>query len=429
MANPSRSQQANERIAGEGAGRDGNKNNANSISELSPNYEMPYINCTDFEMFENLQNNHQNITDLLNSKNLQNSIIQLISNYHENFNCSYQNESSFQNLNRNHNHKSLRSIHLNIRSLNKHKLILKSFLNDLNCCFDIIFLSETGNANIGEIEEVFDNYNFFIDTPKSGKGSKGGSGILVNKKSFDSFEEILESDCLNSNCKCTKCVIENKWMKLTSNKKSYIIGSIYRHPNGNTTHFIDSLNNILHKLDKNSTVIIAGDININLLDHQNTNVKAYLDTLMEHNILPCICIPTRITDTTATIIDHINVRLPIDKISTKISSGNIIKDISDHLPNFLLMDTEVKKTEERPLIRLYTKKNIEIYKENIAKEPPLLPHPRSNDPNLLLAEFTFNLNKMLNKYFPLTRTSRKKFKEKFPMSKKIESMIDRRNKL
>ena len=116
-------------------------------------------------------------------------------------------------------------------------------------------------------------------------------------------------------------------------------------------------------------------------------------------------------------------------MSTKISSGNIIKDISDHLPNFLLMDTEVKKTNERPLIRLYTKKNIKVYKENIEKEPPLLPHPRSNDPNLLLAEFTFNLNKMLNKYFPLTRTSRKKFKEKFPMSKKIESMIDRRNKL
>ena len=83
-----------------------------------------------------------------------------------------------------------------------------------------------------------------------------------------------------------------KWLKLASNKTSFIIGSIYRHPNGNTNHFIQSLQNILNKIDKKSTCIIAGDVNIDLVKQQNNSVNMYLETLMEHNILPYLCIPT-----------------------------------------------------------------------------------------------------------------------------------------
>ena len=145
----------------------------------------------------------------------------------------------------------------------------------------------------------------------------------------------------------------------------YIIGGIYRHPNGNIKHFIESLSNLLNKLDKKTTLIIAGDINIDLLKQQNPNVNLYTETLMENNILPYIYIPTRITDSTATIIDHINVRIPSNQINSKISSGNIINDISDHLPNFsdhlpnfFIMDCDIRKIKERPLTRLYNEKNI-----------------------------------------------------------------------
>ena len=89
---------------------------------------------------------------------------------------------------------------------------------------------------------------------------------------------------------------------------------------------------------------------------QNSNVNMYLETLMEHNILPYICIPTRLTDNTSTVIDHINVRIPINQIHTKISSGNIINDISDHLPNYFIMDSNITKIKDRPLIRLCNEK-------------------------------------------------------------------------
>ena len=148
---------------------------------------------------------------------------------------------------------------------------------------------------------------------------------------------------------------------------------------------------------------------------------------MAHNILPYICIPTRLTDSTATIIDHINVRIPVNQMHTKISAGNLINDISDHLPNYFIMDSNINKTKDRPLIRLYNEKNIKNYKRNLPNELPLLPHPRSNDPKILLAEFTYNLRKRLEKYFPLIRVSRKKFKEKCYITEEIKSMIKKRN--
>ena len=391
--------------------------------------ELPFQRCTDYEILVTCLSSNTKFLEQLENNNLSNNIIRQIPTLQENFSCNYQNEHSFQNVLKKHKPKSLKIFHQNIRSLNKNKLILKTYLDSLNCNFDLILLTETGNAKPDEIEEIFQNYKLYIDAPMIGKGSKGGAGILVNTSSFDYVEEIFENDNLKQKCNCTNCKIENKWLKLKSKNNSYIAGSVYRHPNGNTSHFIDSLEIQLNKLDKKSTCIMAGDINIDLIKQENKNVNLYLETLMEHNFLPLICIPTRITDISATIIDHINVRIPINHIHNKISAGNLINDISDHLPNFFIIDLEQTSTKERPLIRLYNEKNIKKIKRNIPNEPPLIPHPRSNDPNIILAEFTHNLNKLLNKYFPLVRISRKKFKEKKYITNEIKNMIKQRNKL
>ena len=78
--------------------------------------------------------------------------------------------------------------------------------------------------------------------------------------------------------------------------------------------------------------------------------------MLSYNLIPSIVIPTRITDRSMTLIDHIFVRLPKSKINNNIISGNLITDISDHLSNFAIIDIETKRSTERPLIRLFTKK-------------------------------------------------------------------------
>merc|ERR1739842_203526 len=102
--------------------------------------------------------------------------------------------------------------------------ILKSFLDSLNCNFDLIFITETGHGQPNEIEEIFKNYKFYIDAPIAGKGSKDGADILVNTNSFDSIEEIFENENLKHYCKCTNCKIENTRLKLKTKKNTYIAG-------------------------------------------------------------------------------------------------------------------------------------------------------------------------------------------------------------
>jgi len=54
--------------------------------------------------------------------------------------------------------------------------------------------------------------------------------------------------------------------------------------------------------------------------------------------MPTIIIPTRITSRTATLIDHIYYSESTkNSDSIKVKTGNFISDISDHLPNYLLL--------------------------------------------------------------------------------------------
>ena len=93
------------------------------------------------------------------------------------------------------------------------------------------------------------------------------------------------------------------------------------------------------------------------------------------------------------------------------------------------MDEEINCKKNRPWIRLFNKRNITNFNNNINQEPPLLPLPMFNDVNIVLAEFSYNLDRLLNKYFPLTKLSRKKSKEKPFINNEIRKMISKRNKL
>ena len=286
--------------------------------------ELPFSKCSDYEIISLCMSTNEKLLHLFESNNFSNQLINNFNTIKENFTCNYFNESSFKKVLNSHNSCSLKMVHTNIRSINKNKAILKLDLENLNCDFDLIFLSETGNAIPAEIEETFPNYTFLLDAPRLKRGSKGGSGILVNKNSFNSMDEIFENDKenLKGYCKCNNCVVENKWLKLTNNKKTYIVASIYRHPNGNIEHFANSLDRQLHKIDKKPTCILAGDINIDLVKTQNNNVNKYNEKLLEFNFTPCINIPTRLTEISATIIDHINIRVPSNKIRYKVSARN-----------------------------------------------------------------------------------------------------------
>ena len=122
------------------------------------------------------------------------------------------------------------------------------------------------------------------------------------------------------------------------NGKYLYLANIYRPPKDNLSNniiqqFIDELSIILNDLNHtNSTLIISGDFNIDLLKIPHRPIfRDYIETLIGFGLLPHLTLPTRISNFSAIIIDNIFSNYPY---KTSHSLGIIITEISDHFPYF-----------------------------------------------------------------------------------------------
>ena len=90
----------------------------------------------------------------------------------------------------------------------------------------------------------------------------------------------------------------------------------------------------MSKISKeNKLVFVMGDFNVNLLNYESHNkTNDFINTMVSHYLLPHILHPTRVTDHSATVIDNIFS----NNTSHKSVSGNIITQISDHFPQFII---------------------------------------------------------------------------------------------
>ena len=115
--------------------------------------------------------------------------------------------------------------------------------------------------------------------------------------------------------------------------KDLIFGIIYRPPNQDVNAFNEYLEKILSQTKSEKKLMqIVGDFNINVLntdDHIPTS--EFSNIMYSHSMLPLITKPTRITSSSATLIDNIYSNNVSD---TKILNGLVYTDISDHMPIF-----------------------------------------------------------------------------------------------
>ena len=83
-------------------------------------------------------------------------------------------------------------------------------------------------------------------------------------------------------------------------------------------------------------MILTGDLNINLLNFdKNKEVNEFLDVLTSNWFTPQILGPTRFVEhNKPSLVDNIFVNFS----DMHCTSGNIIEKITDHLPNFLLIE-------------------------------------------------------------------------------------------
>ena len=110
-----------------------------------------------------------------------------------------------------------------------------------------------------------------------------------------------------------------------------VIGEIYRIPNSNPNLSVKRYEHIFTKLKKCTNVIIGTDQNFDLLKlDTHSQTSELLDCALTNSFIPVITKPTRITFSTATLIDNIYIKY--NRTDMEIESGILTTDLSDHLP-------------------------------------------------------------------------------------------------
>ena len=394
--------------------------------------ELLFHSCSDYQIRNETLQNRERFFEMCEANNFSEQMFKVMNIVNsDNFSFKYYTEHSIQSSITNHKVNAFKVFHLNIRSIELHKLELAYYLDTIKTQFQVILLTETGKANIDSIEACFTEYKLFLDPPT---GNKGGAGILVRKDCFSEID-VIDNYRLSSNCLCNKCIVESKFLKLKSKSFELTVGAIYRHPNGEIAHFNDSWLNTFKNLKDNEICIVGGDINIDLTNINSSEVVNYLDNILSVNLCPVIQAPTRFNDRSATLIDHILIKLPAKYINNKITAGNLIYDLTDHLPNFAFIDFTAPHLVNRPYTRLMTKRKIENYKAKFPEIEKLLT-PTNNelimsDANCLFANFINKLINTLNENFPLVKLSRQKAKNNLKphITTAIRNSINDRNKL
>ena len=235
----------------------------------------------------------------------------------------------------------LKILSLNIRSLPKHIGHLRENIDHFRK-FDVICLNETNcdpSTLANGINDItLDGFHIpFTKKPNRTSNRGGGLTIYVNVRVCDEQNlELLEIPIeTHQNSAPFECLFLQIKLKLSNNDhKSYIIGNFYRSPSINPSLSLDQFDDILGKLDrhKNKHIILVGDFNIDLLkyEHDNTS-QTLINSTTSHGFSQVISRPTRITDHSATLIDHIYT----NQVHNITNTGIITYDISDHLATYV----------------------------------------------------------------------------------------------
>ena len=92
-------------------------------------------------------------------------------------------------------------------------------------------------------------------------------------------------------------------LRLKPKLKLLIVGNTCRTPSGSVPSFLQVLDEVLEMIQLHSCeLVIMGNFNLNLCDQRSSSSLDFLSTMLFCGTLPSACIPTCITNTTASLI-------------------------------------------------------------------------------------------------------------------------------
>ena len=292
-------------------------------------------------------------------------------------------------------------LHLNMRSLQKNFDNLCNFLSKLPSKPHVISISETKIKDKPLLYVSIPGYTFLHNNSLS---NAGGVGVYV--------ADIFQLEELTFKATIHGC--ENIWIKITcpNSEINYVVGTVYRHPNSNYNAFCEYLNEILTDLNiSKKYFFVLGDMNIDLsTDSYSTSSKAnnYLNMLTSNCSASLINIPTRVTLSFATVLDHI-----ITNENRHVIIPFVIDyDITDHYPVMAIINSNFMPTHPQPtLVRSYSNFISENFNEELLNKieyfMPQLDTITENNINDRFSQFYSLITETINTHAPLKQLSRK----------------------
>jgi hypothetical protein len=178
-------------------------------------------------------------------------------------------------------------------------------------------------------------------------------------------------------------------------------------PDSSIDLFNDRINDILNTVNKENKIFyLMGDLNIDFLkSEQHKPTSNFVDTIYSHSVFPVITKPTRVTDTTATLIDHILT----NNLDTSVEhrQGILCTSISDHYAIFHIAGniTNIKTTNQSYYKRDMKQQNIRKFIDD-CKTTSWDDVLTNTDTQLAYSDFHSKITNIYNMCFPIKKYSK-----------------------
>ena len=306
------------------------------------------------------------------------------------------------------------TIHFNSRSMTKNFDQITAYLSSISHNFSAIALTETWLSPDNESLFCLDGYNFVNKNRLTGKG--GGVGLFLRNE----LDYIIRNDLNSDFSTCETVFVEINVPK----GQNVIVGVLYRPPKSNVDNYLTYFDSLLKRLSKeNKQIYLLGDYNLDLLKVNSNKVLSIMNIISLYGFYVQINIPTRISKTSATLIDNILAN------TNELQSGVLYSSITDHLPVFCFKKGCSKSYNNQTCTyRKLTPSAIENFKKDLYRADWNECY-KSDDVDSAYNSFIALFLDLYNKHFPLVTMKRKKKNKRPWVTKKILKMIKKKNKL
>ena len=317
----------------------------------------------------------------------------------------------------------LKIMHFNMDNITTKMDSFINFNNNQLCLnndpfFDLIAVSEThlraenGKSNSSSLSDLelktsLPGYQFIGKSRVNLK--KGGVGIFIKDILFD---KVSVEDRL---CVFDEGIFESLFVKIACvSQKPTVLGVVYL-PNGIRTNkdlifrYLDEIMEIVQRKDYN--LVLVGDMNIDLMKcRSDESVANYMDNQCSNGMKFRQVLPTRVTHTSATLIDHV-----LDNLNNEVQLCGVITTQlhgshghTDHLPTYVIIkQPKPTKTDRTVTKRFYNSTNCALFKQKLENED--FTSSFVEDPNTAMTNLMKTIVEIHEQSFPLKTTKTKHY--------------------